>query len=102
MQDVVRGVFATRSPYRPNAIGLSIVKLTGREGNVLHIEGADMLDGTPLLDVKPYSSRFDRIESTRDGWQCDVDDATAWKRGRRGYQGTGGMETEYRLTNTVT
>jgi tRNA-Thr(GGU) m(6)t(6)A37 methyltransferase TsaA len=93
MQDVLRGVFATRSPRRPNPIGLSIVKLTGREDNVLHIEGADMLDGTPLLDIKPYSSRFDRMESTRDGWQCEVDDATAWERGRRGYKEAGGMQS---------
>ncbi len=54
-----RGVFATRSPHHPNAIGLSLVRLVGREGRVLHIEDVDMLDGTPLLDIKPYSSRID-------------------------------------------
>jgi len=51
-----RGVFATRSPHRPNGIGLSIVKLLRIEGNVLEIEGVDMLDGTPVLDIKPYSA----------------------------------------------
>lgn len=87
LQDVEHGIFATRAPWRPNPIGLSIVKLVGREGNVLLIEGADILDGTPLLDIKPYSKRFDNIPTQRNGWQDDVDDATAWARGRRGYKG---------------
>jgi tRNA-Thr(GGU) m(6)t(6)A37 methyltransferase TsaA len=55
-----RGVFATRSPARPNPIGLSIVRLVRVEDNVLHLEALDMLDGTPLLDVKPYVPEFDR------------------------------------------
>ena len=88
LQDVEHGIFATRAPWRPNPIGLSIVKLVGREGNALLIEGADILDGTPLLDIKPYSKRFDNISTQRNGWQDDVDDATAWKRGRRGYKGS--------------
>ena len=50
-------MFATRSPCRPNPIGLSIVKLVRREGNVLHLDGVDVLDGTPLLDIKPYTAR---------------------------------------------
>lgn len=87
LQDTEHGIFATRAPWRPNPIGLSIVKLIGREGSALIIEGADILDGTPLLDIKPYSKRFDNIETQRNGWQDDVDDATAWKRGRRGYKG---------------
>lgn len=89
LQDVERGLFATRVPCRPNAIGLSIVRLVCREGNVLHLDGVDILDGTPLLDIKPYAARFDRIEGTRNGWQDEVDDATARRRGRRGYRGTG-------------
>src|ERR1700733_12495697 len=48
------GVFATRSPRRPNPIGLTVVKLLRREGNLLHVQGVDMLDGTPILDIKPY------------------------------------------------
>ena len=86
LQDVDRGVFATRAPCRPNAIGLSVVRLIRRTGNVLHLEGVDMLDGTPLLDIKPYVGRFDRIEGSRSGWQEDVDDRTARRRGRRGYR----------------
>jgi tRNA-Thr(GGU) m(6)t(6)A37 methyltransferase TsaA len=84
LQDVERGVFATRAPCRPNPIGLSIVKLVRREGNILHLDGVDVLDGTPLLDIKPYTFRFDCIESARNGWQEEVDDDTARLRGRRG------------------
>ena len=76
-------MFATRSPNRPNAIGLSIVELIRREGNILHIKGADILDGTPLLDIKPYIKRFDRIDNSRDGWQEEIDEQTAQIRGRR-------------------
>jgi tRNA-Thr(GGU) m(6)t(6)A37 methyltransferase TsaA len=83
LQDVERGVFATRSPSRPNAIGLSIVRLVRREDNVLYIDGVDVLDGTPLLDIKPYIMRFDGIEATRNGWQDEVDEGTARRRGSR-------------------
>jgi tRNA-Thr(GGU) m(6)t(6)A37 methyltransferase TsaA len=85
LQDVERGVFATRAPSRPNRIGLSIVKLLYREGNVLHLDWVDILDGSPLLDIKPYVGRFDRIEHTQDGWQDGVDEETARRRGKRGY-----------------
>lgn len=87
LQDRERGVFSTRSPRRPNPIGLSIVELVRREGNILHVDGADILDGTPLLDIKPYTARFDRIETTRNGWQDDIDDETARQRGRRNFPG---------------
>jgi tRNA-Thr(GGU) m(6)t(6)A37 methyltransferase TsaA len=87
LQDVERGVFATRAPCRPNPIGLSIVKLVCREGNVLHIDNVDILDGTPLLDIKPYTAKFDRIDTARNGWQDAVDEETAMQRGRRGYFG---------------
>lgn len=63
-----RGVFATRAPRRPNPIGLSVVKLQKIEDNILHIENVDMLDGTPLLDVKPYVPEFDEQVSVRTGW----------------------------------
>jgi tRNA-Thr(GGU) m(6)t(6)A37 methyltransferase TsaA len=56
------GVFATRSPVRPNPIGITVVKLLGRQGNVLTVLGLDAYDGTPVLDVKPYLRRGDRIE----------------------------------------
>ena len=85
MEDVERGVFATRAPCRPNAVGLSIVELVRREGNMLHLDGVDILDGTPLLDIKPYTAKFDRIETTRNGWQDNIDEETAQRCGRRGY-----------------
>jgi tRNA (adenine37-N6)-methyltransferase len=65
------GLFATRSPCRPNPIGLSVVRLLGREGNVLKVRGVDILDGTPLLDIKPYVPEFDDYPSSRAGWLDD-------------------------------
>jgi tRNA-Thr(GGU) m(6)t(6)A37 methyltransferase TsaA len=61
------GVFATRSPYRPNPIGLTVVELLGREGRRLRVRGLDMLDGTPILDIKPYMSGIP-VEKLRLGW----------------------------------
>jgi len=87
LQDLEHGIFATRKNCRPNPIGLSIVELVSREGNVLYINNVDILDGTPLLDIKPYTARFDNIETSRNGWQETVDDATASRRGKRGYAG---------------
>lgn len=89
LQDIEHGVFATRAPCRPNAIGLSIVRLVRRAGNVLYLDDVDVLDGTPLLDIKPYVGRFDRIDPERCGWQDQVDDTTARRRGRRGMAGEG-------------
>ena len=63
-----RGVFATRSPSRPNAIGLSVVRLLGREGTRLRVADLDILDGTPLLDIKPYVPAFDAHPGARAGW----------------------------------
>lgn len=85
LQDVERGLFATRAPCRPNPLGMSIVRLLGRDGNVLRIRGVDILDGTPLLDIKPYAARFDCIAGTRNGWQDEVGEEDARKRGRRGF-----------------
>ena len=64
----LRGIFATRSPSHPNPIGLSIVRLTKREGNILHIEDVDIIDGTPLLDIKPYVPDFDERDPVTIGW----------------------------------
>ena len=61
------GVFATRSPYRPNPIGLTVVKLVGRDGPKLQVVGLDMLDGTPVLDIKPYLSSIPESDLRR-GW----------------------------------
>lgn len=62
------GVFATRAPARPNRLGLSLVRLLGREGRWLKLAGNDLLDGTPVLDIKPYVPRFDVRETQRIGW----------------------------------
>ncbi len=87
LENTERGVFATRAPCRPNALGMSLVRLLRREGAVLHVEDVDVLDGTPLLDIKPYIGRYDSREDVHSGWQDDVDDSTARERGRRGYGG---------------
>ena len=63
-----RGVFATRAPRRPNPIGLSVVRLDRIEDGTLHVRNLDMLDGTPLLDIKPYVPEFDSQEDIRTGW----------------------------------
>ncbi|PIF74582.1 tRNA-Thr(GGU) m(6)t(6)A37 methyltransferase TsaA [Variovorax sp. 54] len=68
LDDATHGVFATRAPARPNRLGLSIVRLTAVEGSTLHFSGNDMLDGTPVLDIKPYVPRFDVRETERVGW----------------------------------
>jgi tRNA-Thr(GGU) m(6)t(6)A37 methyltransferase TsaA len=62
------GVFATRAPSRPNPIGISVVRLVNIEGNMLRIEDVDIVDGTPLLDIKPYVPEFDIQEVERKGW----------------------------------
>ena len=64
----LRGLFATRAPNRPNPIGLSVVRLAGVEGNILTVEGLDLLDGTPVLDIKPYVGEFDGQPDFRFGW----------------------------------
>ena len=66
------GVFATRSPYRPNPIGLTVVELLRRDGADLHVRGVDMLDGTPVLDIKPYLSNVPESELKR-GWLAEAE-----------------------------
>jgi len=66
------GVFATRSPYRPNPIGMTTVELLRREGANLHVRGVDMLDGTPILDIKPYLSSIPQ-ERLRRGWLAEAE-----------------------------
>ena len=68
MDDTPRGVFSTRAPRRPNAIGLSVVRLNKVEGGRLEIENVDILDGTPLLDIKPYIPEVDHQPADRIGW----------------------------------
>jgi len=68
MDSQPRGIFATRAPTRPNPIGLSVVELLKVDKHILHVQGLDVLDGTPLLDIKPYVPKFDQHPSTRVGW----------------------------------
>src|SRR5438477_2080618 len=70
--DRPHGVFATRSPRRPNPIGLTVVELLRRDGRFLHVRGVDMLDGTPLLDIKPYLSSVPE-HALRRGWLADAE-----------------------------
>jgi tRNA (adenine37-N6)-methyltransferase len=86
LQNEEHGIFATRAPCRPNPIGTSLVKLIKRDGPIIHLEQVDILDNTPLLDIKPYASKFDHIEKSRNGWQEKVDEATAWNLGKRNYK----------------
>lgn len=72
MDDTPRGLFATRAPRRPNPLGLSVVRVTGVEGNVVMIEDVDVLDGTPLVDIKPYVPRFDAPAADRCGWLDEI------------------------------
>lgn len=74
--DRERGVFSTRAPRRPNQIGLSVVRLLRREGNVLHLTEVDFLDGSPLLDIKPYVPAFDHRVDVWAGWLEDSHDRT--------------------------
>ena len=85
LQDVERGVFSTRAPCRTNAIGLSVLELVGVEDHILHLARVDILDGTPLLDIKPCTAKFDLPDIQKNGWQDDVDEETARQRGKREY-----------------
>jgi tRNA-Thr(GGU) m(6)t(6)A37 methyltransferase TsaA len=75
LDDEPHGIYSSRHPCRPNGIGLSIVKLNKRENNILFVDGVDMLDNTPLLDIKPYIPRFDAIADASEGWTADK----AWR-----------------------
>lgn len=66
------GVFATRSPHRPNALGLSLVELVGIKNNILFLAGADLVDGTPILDIKPYLPHIESLPAARGGWAGEL------------------------------
>ena len=68
MDKILHGVFATRAPSRPNPIGISVVSLVKIEKNILHIQNVDVVDETPLLDIKPYVPQFDAANVDRIGW----------------------------------
>ena len=68
LDDKLHGVFATRSPARPNKIGISVVRLATIENNILHVQDVDIIDATPLLDIKPYIPKFDHRRTSKIGW----------------------------------
>lgn len=76
--DRPHGIFATRSPRRPNPIGLTVVELISRDGPKLHVRGIDMLDGTPILDIKPYLTSIP-MEKLRRGWLAEAEERARLK-----------------------
>ena len=74
LDDEPHGIFASRHPCRPNGIGLTVVRLRERQGNRLEVAGIDVLDGTPLLDIKPYIPRFDCYPEASEGWTAGKDE----------------------------
>ncbi|MDD2239083.1 MAG: TrmO family methyltransferase [Kiritimatiellae bacterium] len=83
------GIFATRAPYRPNSFGMSLVRLDKIENNTLHVRDLDILDGTPLLDIKPYIQRFDSRAEVKSGWQDVISNDVASVRGLRDFHREG-------------
>jgi tRNA-Thr(GGU) m(6)t(6)A37 methyltransferase TsaA len=71
LDDQIHGIFTIRGPRRPNPIGMTVVRLIKREKNILHIAGVDMIDGTPLLDIKPYFPDVDAHPDAKTGWMGD-------------------------------
>lgn len=94
LEEATRGVFATRAPCRPNKLGFSVVKLISVEGYILHVEDVDILDGTPVVDIKPYIARFDTRDDVKSGWQDRIPDDIATVRGRRGFQKNDGIKKD--------
>ena len=86
LEDKVHGVFATRAPFRPNKLGMSLVRIEKIENNIIFINDVDVLNGTPLIDIKPYVDRFDKQMNVKSGWQENVSDNEALKRGKRNYE----------------
>jgi len=86
MDDQPRGVFSTRSPLRPNHIGLSIVKIKNIKDNKITVDGIDVLDGTPLLDIKPYIDKFDAIKESTSGWLQASEDEIIRKRSDKRFE----------------
>ena len=81
--DELRGIFACRYPHRPNVLGLSLVQIVAIHGSKVVFEGADMLDGTPLLDIKPYYPKADRPDAAWGGWTEQLNPAEARRIGSR-------------------
>ena len=83
LSDQEYGIFATRAPHRPNKLGMSLVRLDRIENDILYVRDLDILDSTPLIDIKPYIQRFDSRENTRSGWQDIIPDDVASVQGLR-------------------
>ena len=88
LDDTPRGVFAMRAPRRPNPIGISVVSLEKIEGTTLYISSVDIVDGTPLLDIKPYVPDFDGVEDVRIGWLANRVNRAADKRSDERFKST--------------
>ena len=86
LSDEEHGIFATRAPHRPNKLGMSLVRLIKVEKNILYLRDVDILDGTPLIDIKPYIERFDSRKDAKSGWQDAVSDDVAAVRGLRKFK----------------
>ncbi len=86
LSDQEQGIFASRAPHRPNKLGMSLVRLVSIEDNILHVMDIDILNGTPLLDIKPYIQRFDSRDNVRSGWQDTIPEDIAVSRGVREYK----------------
>lgn len=87
MGDAKTGIFSTRHPNRPNPLGISVLKLEKVEDGILHLSGVDILDGTPVIDIKPYVEKFDCRSDIKSGWTDAIDNDTAAKRGLRDFKG---------------
>jgi tRNA-Thr(GGU) m(6)t(6)A37 methyltransferase TsaA len=86
LSDEKHGIFATRAPHRPNKLGMSLVRLLRIEENILYVSDLDILDGTPLLDIKPYIQRFDSRDTSKSGWQDAVTNNEASILGLRDFE----------------
>ena len=78
--DTKRGVFSTRTPVHPNHLGLSLVNLLEVNDNIIKFRGVDILDGTPIIDIKPYIKNFDKVENPTSGWMKSEENEVANKR----------------------
>lgn len=85
LSDEEHGIFATRAQHRPNKLGMSLVRLERIKDNILYVKDIDIMDGTPLLDIKPYIQRFDSRETSKSGWQDSVNNDVASVRGLRDF-----------------
>lgn len=92
LDDEPRGIFATRHPCRPNPLGLSIVRLEGKNDNILIVKGIDVLDATLLLDIKPYIPKYDAFPNVQEGWA----EGKTWRPNRKG-----GSKMEIMICNLI-